>query len=107
MASGTVWPPVNYSLFDESSELVYSDETIQANGSISGNAVATKANYYPLGVIGWSVIGSQSNKVSIARLYMSNKTEGQVTLTYFANNTADVALTAQSLRARILWIRVR
>lgn len=107
MASGVVWPPVNYSLFSESSDLVYTEQTINANDVISGTVQVSKANYYPLGISGWSVIGSNSNVLSFTRLYLTNKTVGSATVNYMGYNTSNSTLNAQGLRVRILWIRAQ
>ena len=106
MATGTINQPANYSLFSETSYVLYSEQSISAHAAINGVVTFSRSGYYPLAISGWSAGGASSGNVIPGRMYLSARDEGSATVTYNFQNGSDTALSGQSFSVRILWIKV-
>lgn len=65
----------------------------------------TKEGYYPLGIVGYNMYGTNHQSCNLIVLDLSNRANGSATVRYRVRNLAGVAATL-SIQAQILWRKV-
>ena len=108
MATGIIKQPESYEDFAVTSVTVM-NQSIPAN-EVTGNVsvTATKAGYYPIGIVGMNRTGTGSTYANIVTLYISAKSEGSATITANARNiSTSSAISNLTLSAGILWMKIK
>ena len=65
----------------------------------------TKDGYYPLGIVGYNMYGTNHQSCNLIVLELSNRANGSATVRYRVRNLANVAATL-SIQAQILWRKI-
>ena len=65
----------------------------------------TNAGYYPLGLVGWSLTGSQATLCFLPRYFLSAVSDGSCTLTIRIRNTSTSAA-SPTVNIYILWVKI-
>lgn len=65
----------------------------------------TKEGYYPLGIVGYNMYGTNHQSCNLIVLDLSNRANGSATVRYRVRNLAGVAATL-SIQANVLWRKV-
>lgn len=90
------------SIFVVTTETVFASTTITGNQKY-GTVSITKANYYPLGVVGWN--SPDTPHLIPARLRLSAQAAGSGTISYSISNVSGGSVTGK-FNADILWLKV-
>ena len=90
-------------------QLAVTNETfsmsISANNYGDETKTYSKAGYYPLGLVGWSLTGSQATLCFVARYFLSSVSDGSCELTIRVRNTSTSAA-SPTVSIYILWVKI-
>lgn len=75
---------------------------IAANSAEETTKTVTKAGYYPLGVVGFSVA---NGSLAMRRCYLSAQSTGSCTVTFNVRNVSSSAVSSSDASAYILWAK--
>lgn len=79
-------------------------QIIQSHTNGDYTKTYTKASYYPIGVVGFSMTGTKSGYLEIKRCFLSSVSDASCTFTYRIRNSTDDNITPNFV-VRILWVR--
>ena len=81
---------------------------LTVNGSSTSSQLTqtqTKSGYYPLGIVGHQLLGSQAVNLTLIELQMSARASGSVTVRYRIRNNASSNSTNTYIHYWVLWIK--
>ncbi len=93
-------------LLEIAAEIVVSSLSLPA-GEFTDVATKTitKEGYYPLGIVGYNMYGTNHQSCNLIVLELSNRSNGSATVRYRVRNLASVTATL-SIQAQILWRKI-
>ncbi|MBQ6546905.1 MAG: hypothetical protein IJL74_02780 [Bacilli bacterium] len=93
--------------------LVVSDETVCSSLSLTAstntnatNVSITKSGYKPLGIMGYSMTGTNHQYTNIVILNLTASNNGGGTIQYRFRNLATSATAIITLTAKVLWLKI-
>ena len=93
-----------YQLFEVTTETFSMSINASSYGDDSSQTF-TKAGYFPIGIVGWSITGTNGTLCFIPRLYLSSVGAGTCDLFIRVRNTATSAASI-NLGIRVLWVKI-
>ena len=93
-------------LLEITEEIVVSSLSLPAGDftDVAPNTI-TKEGYYPLGIVGYNMYGTNHQSCNLIVLDLSNRANGSANVRYRVRNLASVTATL-SIQAQILWRKV-
>ena len=82
--------------------------TVEVAGSAykaSLTVTGTKAGYYPIGIVGFCVNGTNQPRISFSDVYMSASAVGSVTITYSLSNWSQTYDYSGTIDFNVLWLK--
>ena len=93
-------------LLEVTAEIVVSSLSLAAGDFTDvATTIITKEGYYPLGIVGYNMYGTNHQSCNLIVLDLSNRANGSATIRYRVRNLANVAATL-SIQAQILWRKI-
>ena len=79
--------------------------SVAANSYGDSTQTFTKSGYYPLGLMGWSLTGTQATLCFMPRYFLSAVSNGSCELTIRVRNTSTSAA-SPTVNIYILWVKI-
>lgn len=78
------------------------DVTVAASGALNKSITITKAGYYPISILSWSV---SSSWFSVNRAVLTSRTSGSATLQFRLRSYHTSSVTIGSIIVYVLWMK--